>query len=98
MLLFQWGAYDWGGGLNFEINLTRQFVLPDGDEDDDIWQLMLTYYFGNDEDLISIAEGNKWCESPSDLPAFRDFVMNNSVFLDASKRTHRKIDLIWEHV
>jgi len=41
MLLFQWGTYDWGHGLRFEFDVTRQCILGDGD-DDDITQLHLT--------------------------------------------------------
>lgn len=40
MLLFQFGTYDWGQGLWFELDITRQFadlehVYEDEDDDDD---------------------------------------------------------------
>ena len=45
MLLYQWGAYDWGKGLYFELNITRQFIENDLQDDDAISQLSLTYKF-----------------------------------------------------
>lgn len=42
MLLFQWGTQDWGTGESFEFNITRQFILGRG-EDDDIRRLPLTF-------------------------------------------------------
>ena len=42
MLLYQWGAYDWGEGESFEFDITRQLILGTG-EDEDIFQLSLTF-------------------------------------------------------
>jgi len=51
MLLFQWGTYSTfprAGGIAaeaFDLNLTRQLILDEGGEDDDIWQLALNFEF-----------------------------------------------------
>ena len=38
MLLFQWGTFDWGAGEHFAFNLTRQIIVDEEAEDEDIWQ------------------------------------------------------------
>ena len=80
MLLFQWGAYDWGEGKYFEYDITRQFMFEvmckeDGEEweDEDVWQLSLTLKFqaaGKPKEL----EGDRWCAGPEDVTAFVEFV------------------------
>ena len=81
MLLFQWGAYDWGDGLFFTYNLTRQFLFPetfeeDGEtwQDDCIWQLALTLKFKPTPDLTNLAPGNRWCLTPEQLGDFVSFI------------------------
>ena len=37
MLLFEWGAVDWGEGEHFELSLARQLIFGPGDGK--IWQL-----------------------------------------------------------
>jgi hypothetical protein len=43
MLLYQWGSYNWGNGKYFELNITRQFIEAELEDDDAISQLSLTY-------------------------------------------------------
>lgn len=48
MLLYQWGSYDWGtydwgNGKYFELDITRQFIEAELEDDDAISQLSLTY-------------------------------------------------------
>jgi hypothetical protein len=74
MLLFQWGVYDWGTGPMFEIDLTRQVILPDEVDDDAIWQLHLTYLYSPSSKLSGFGEGNLWCHAPADLTDFEAFV------------------------
>src|SRR5699024_7432681 len=45
MLLFQWGTYDWGHGRHFEVDLTRQVILPSPDPEDDPSYLQLRCSF-----------------------------------------------------
>ena len=45
-LLFQYGAYDWGAGLRFEVDLTRQFIEVERNDDDNvISQFHLTCFY-----------------------------------------------------
>jgi hypothetical protein len=68
MLLVQWGVYDWGKREHFSFNVTRQFVLVEG-EDEDIFQLGLTFNFLPTANLRSFGRGNRWCESRRELPS-----------------------------
>jgi hypothetical protein len=103
MLLFQWGTYDWGQGESFEINLTRQIIFPadeadnvSGDDDPEIWQLRLTYYFSPQDALRTLGEGNQWCERPNDLPSFRATVLSSPHVALAAKYDSKHVELLWE--
>jgi hypothetical protein len=73
MLLFQWGMVDRGDGDMFEVDITRQFIRGGG-EDDDIWQLHLTYRFAPTESLRALGNGDRWCERPDQVAALDLFV------------------------
>ena len=73
MLLFQWGTYDWGKGPFFEIDLTRQFAIGEG-EDENIWQLSLTFVFWPNR---SLEAGHRWCAHPAELDDFARFVWSH---------------------
>ena len=62
-----------GTGEHFSLNLTRQLVVCEGAEDEDIWQLRLTFEFEPDNELRALSRGYKWCGSLSELPEFREF-------------------------
>ena len=79
MLLFQWGTYDWGEGEAFEVEITRQFILGDGD-DEDIFQLSLTFRFQPTMALRQLADGNRWCHAPEEIEAFRAFIHSSSPY------------------
>jgi hypothetical protein len=79
MLLFQWGINDWGHGPAFEVNLTRQLIVAD-DEDDSPQQLSLTFRFDPTVAPKGLKDGNRWCESPDGLAAFRRFVSASKAF------------------
>ena len=65
MLLFQWGTYDWDGhGAHFEVGIARQFIAS-GAEDDEIWQLHVTFRAEPDDVTAALASGNRWCSSPA---------------------------------
>jgi hypothetical protein len=72
MLLFQWGTYEAGNVAEFHVDLTRQFIRAGG-EDDDIWQLSLTFGFAP----AAIASGDRWCATPGELAAFAAFVRSH---------------------
>ena len=74
MLLFQYGVYDFGERRMFEVDLTRQVILPDEEDDDAIWQLAMTFRYAPSADLEAIGRSDRWCSTPSDLPGFEEFV------------------------
>lgn len=95
MLLFQWGTYDWGRGEHFELDLTRQLIVGDG-EDDEIFQLSLTYRFEPTPQLKVIESGNRWCHNLSELPKFKEYVISTHAFKAVSSRTDCKAELNFE--
>jgi hypothetical protein len=92
--LFQWGAHDWGEGVNFECDFTRQFVLHDGDDDyDHMEQLSLTLLFNTDDpDLASLRSGGLWSEG--DLRRWAQEVEGLAVFrgVDAKSPTGLRLE------
>jgi hypothetical protein len=79
MLLFQWGTYDWGTGEYFGFNLTRQ-LIGEGPVDDAMRQLGLTFEFQPVDELRALGIGDKWCDSLSALPEFREYVYRSPAF------------------
>jgi hypothetical protein len=90
MLLVQWGTYDRGTGKHFTFNLTRQLIVSVEAEDEDIWQLGLTFEFEADNELRAIGSGDKWCHSLSGLPEFRDYVWQSAAFTACTERQARR--------
>lgn len=76
MLLFQFGAYDFGRGETYRYDITRQFILSDSEGDDGMSQLSLTVHFTVTEDLRAL-RGNRWCSSPAQLDEFEQFIRNS---------------------
>jgi hypothetical protein len=95
MLLYQWGTYDWGKGRYFELDLTRQLIVGDG-EDDDIWQLQLTYHFTPSPALDTAGAANRWCESLDDLDEMRRFILASPAYVAASSTSVVKVALVYE--
>jgi len=75
MLLFQWGVYNWGHGETYSYDITRQFILSDGDGE--ISQLSLTVHFSVTDLLRSLKEGNRWCGSPDEADEFESFIRDH---------------------
>ena len=98
MLLFQWGTYDWGKGMNFEVNLTRQFVCKKWLDQPDYWQFQLTYLYTVDDTLSSLGSGNRWCHSPSKLSEFRDYVVQADCSIAAGNLSPKGMELHLDHV
>ena len=87
MLLFQWGIASLEEGDGFELNLTRQFI-PDGESDDEnIWQLSLSFIFALSEPLRALGSGNKWCRRPRPqaVDHFESFVWSSESFRAVSE-------------
>ena len=92
MLLFQWGNHDWGRGLRFDIDITRQ-VIRGSAEDDDIWQLSLTFSFPPQNEIV---EGNRWCHRPDHLPEFNRFVVGSPAYAFGSAASPLEVQLLYE--
>jgi hypothetical protein len=71
MLLFQLGAYDAGSGPVFEHGLTRQFIATDDSEDEDIFQLAITYRYPMSDQADALGSSSLWCGTPLGLVGFR---------------------------
>ena len=79
-----------GTGEHFSLNLTRQLVVCEGAEDEDIWQLRLTFEFEPDNELRALSRGYKWCGSLSELPEFREFVHRSAAFITCAEHQIRQ--------
>ncbi len=96
MLLFQWGTYDWGEGEHFELDLTRQLIFSDQVEDEDIWQLHLTFWFEPGDELRALSRGDKWCETLSALPRFREYVLRSVAVRTCIQHPIKRVVLDYE--
>lgn len=75
MLLFQWGTYDWGEGPSYQVDITRQIIDTDGEDDDGaIWQLSARLHYSAEPESSAIGAGDGWCHRPEDVDAFRSFI------------------------
>jgi len=70
MLLFQWGTYDWGQGLAFEVTITRQLIDAGAVDDDAISQLHLTFEYAPPSAFGALGSGNIWCKDRCGLAEF----------------------------
>ena len=77
MLLYEWGIYSFSGPESFQFDITRQFIVTGEDEP---YQLHLTLHFVPTDALRQIKNGNEWCHSPDELPAFRQSVESSAAF------------------
>jgi hypothetical protein len=93
MLLFQYGTYDWGDGPQFELDLTRQLVFDADDEDPEIWHLSLTFLFDPTPMFEAVGNGERWCSSPADVEAQRDFMLASAAYAVASATPLRRVRL-----
>ena len=95
MLLYQWGTYDWGEGESFEFDITRQLIAGDGD-DEDIFQLSLTFQFRPTAALRQLGSGDRWCQSPGELEGFRAFIHSSAPFLAVGHETAAGVKLEYD--
>jgi hypothetical protein len=101
MLLFQWGTYLTLRPDGFlddasNLNLTRQ-LIPEGAQDDDIWQLGITFEFAPAE-FRGLRSGDKWCHSLEELPQFRKYVLASAPFAACGGFEIRRRSLSYECV
>ena len=96
MLLFQWGAHDWGASPAFEYDLTRQLVRADLPEDEGIIQLSLTYRYPITDETADLGSGHQWCASPDDLDGFRRQVEAHPASSAIRSGTPQEVALTYE--
>lgn len=95
MLLYQWGVYDWGKGPQFELELARQLVAVGG-EDDDIWQLHLTFRFAPSGVLHALGRGDRWCQSLDEVDEFATFLMSHPAKVAVAHRSDAAVELWYD--
>lgn len=83
MLLLDWGSYDWGQGRAYEVDLSRQVLLP-GRSDEAVLELHVVYRFPNTGDLAKISVGNDWWGSPGSVDEFAEVLGTNVALALAS--------------
>ena len=98
MLLFQYGTYDWGEGENFEFDITRQFIMADGEDDDAMSQLHCTVKFKPTRDLRAIGAANLWCKTKQEMAAFRSAILGSPAYELARKNRSREVVIFWEMI
>lgn len=81
MLLFQWGTYDLGSGLRFNLDITRQFIEDAEQDDDAISQLSLGFNFEPSAERAALGDGNRWCDGLREFDIFREFALSSAAFL-----------------
>jgi hypothetical protein len=97
MLLFQWGTYDWGEGLRFEVDVVRQFLVHEGEEDG-ISQLHVTFRFAPDDATKALGAANRWCAHPAKLPELQAFIEQSPAFRAVATRADASAEVLYECV
>ena len=94
-LLYQWGSYDWGAGKHFEVNITRQFIEAELEDDDAISQLSLTYMYKPSAQLLALGASNCWEDGS---PDFRRFIFESVSFMAVADTKPDRIEVFHEYV
>lgn len=98
MLLFEWGVYDWGQGADFQISMTRQFIVADRQDDDAISQLRLVLYHPPAPEAQALKAGNYWCDRKADTPHLRAFLASHEALRLASSLQRLRAEIVWSPV
>lgn len=98
MLLFQWGTNDWGNGKYFGLNITRQFIEKEFQDDDAISQLSLTLKFDAIAERENLGIGNRWCGGPTELESFRKYVLGCPPFVALADKNAVAVELVHNYV
>jgi hypothetical protein len=96
MLLFQWAFLKRRPG--FEYNITRQLIIPPGDDDEDIWQLSLSLYFPPDSQNAQLGSGNRWHQAPDSIDEFAGYIGAHPATAYAAARRPARAELQWGSV
>ena len=92
MLLYQWGTHDWGQGERFELNLTRQLMYVEG-EDDDTFQLSLTYVYAPTDELRALGNHEQWCFHPEELDELLTALQASEPYMKLQTEPAQEVEL-----
>ena len=92
MLLYQWGVFDWGDGPSFQFDITRQFIVGEG-EDDEISQLRFTLHYPVSDEVKALGSGDRWCQSLTQLDDFQNFIRNSTAYRFSAHRRSDRIEI-----
>jgi hypothetical protein len=95
MLLLDWGSYDWGAGRAYEIDLSRQVLVP-GRTDEAVLQLHVVYRFPNTGDLAKIPVGNDWWGTPGTVDEFAGVLQDNVAVAAAADAAPLSVEIYLE--
>lgn len=98
MLLYQWGTYDWGEGLWFEFEITRQITVEEKDEYAGMYQLHLTLKYRDCDELSLLDNGCFWCSSLFEVDEFKEEIMNSDVMKAIVSKDIQQVSIIYEQV
>ena len=98
MLLFQWGTHDWGSGDHFELNITRQFIEQEFEDDGAISQLSLTFKFKPTPALQGLGSGSRWCSGLTEVEKVRAFVFSSEAFCAVAENKALAVGLMYCYV
>jgi hypothetical protein len=93
-LLFQWGARPAAPGFwdsCYYVDLTRQLVASDGDDDGAFSHLRCEFQYLPSKELDALGEGNRWCFDTADLAEFMEFVLSHPVLQLAGRAQPKKL-------
>jgi len=89
MLLFQWGTTP-VEPEEFYVNITRQFIHTDQDEP---YQLSLSFYFPATTSLASLKSGNRWCQSPDGIAELSKFLASSPAIDAVGSALPKRVEL-----
>jgi hypothetical protein len=96
MLLYQWGTFDFGQGLSFRLDITRQFIaVGSGSDDGEMSQLQCVAHFVPADALSAIPVNNRWCHSLAEVPEFETYITRSAAFSAVKGMTPSRLQLDW---
>ena len=100
-LLFEWGYREALPGYYeqcFYLNLTRQFVSCDGEDDDAMFQLCWQAEYEPTEALASLGHQSTWCDGAQAFPSFKELVMRSPVLAALESLVPQKVTCFFNGV
>ena len=97
LLALRWGQYDRScTPETFPVNLTRQIVINDSCDDDEIYCLSLTFHYGADADTKTNGTRSVWFKGEEDsLEDWRDNIRKTDIFRHFAAAAPLTVVLEW---